>query len=180
MPAATVLGSLLLNKAASALLVGSCWFSGGAPGAGGRRLKLGGMISGALVTTANSSGACLVRPASRRRLSQADSVRASSTAPSTASRKKVLERIGPPLGRMRVLGLEHLINNRDGAQGNGDVGDVEYIPVIAEGVKVEKVRHPAINHPVNQIIPDRAADHQPHPDGQGLAGCVPEPPGQAR
>src|ERR1700733_8816153 len=146
MPAATVVGSEPLNRAACAESVGSSWFSGGAPGAGGRRLKLGGMISGALVTTANSSGACLVRPASRRKLSQAesDSVRASSTAPSTASRRKVLERIGPPLGRMRVLGFEHLINDRDGAQGNGDVGDIEYIPVIAEGVKVEKVRHPAI------------------------------------
>ena len=35
------------------------WLGGGAPARGGRRLKSGGMISGALVTTANSSGDCL-------------------------------------------------------------------------------------------------------------------------
>ena len=54
-------------------------------------------------------------------------------------------------GRVRMLGLEHFINDRHGAQGNGDVGDIEHIPVIAEAVKVEKIGHPAIEQPVDQV-----------------------------
>ena len=58
---------LLLNSASSALLDGSSVLVGGAPGSGGRRLKSGGITSGALVVTANSSGDFLFRPAARRR-----------------------------------------------------------------------------------------------------------------
>src|SRR4051812_338763 len=72
-PAATVCGSVLLNRAISALLDGSRVLVGGAPGMGGRRLKSGGITSGALVVTANSSGDFLLRPAARRRPSQPDS-----------------------------------------------------------------------------------------------------------
>src|SRR5471030_2880805 len=66
MPAATVWGSALLNSATSALLDGSSALAGGAPGKGGRRLKSGGITSGALVVTANSSGDFLFRPAALR------------------------------------------------------------------------------------------------------------------
>src|ERR1700755_2167915 len=70
MPAATVWGSALANSAISALVEGSRVLDGGAPGKGGRRLKSGGMTSGALVVTANSSGDFLVSPAALRRESQ--------------------------------------------------------------------------------------------------------------
>src|ERR1700761_9462491 len=71
MPLAAVCGSvLLLNRACSALLDGSSVLVGGAPGSGGRRLKSGGITSGALVVTANSSGDFLVRPAALGKPSQ--------------------------------------------------------------------------------------------------------------
>src|SRR4051812_5793703 len=70
MPLAMVCGSLLVNRAISAVVDGSRVLDGGAPGVGGRRLKSGGMTSGALVVTANSSGDFLVRPAASRRVSQ--------------------------------------------------------------------------------------------------------------
>ena len=63
----------MLNKAISALLDGSRLLAGGAPGRGGRRLKSGGITSGALVVTANSSGDFLLRPAACRRPSQPES-----------------------------------------------------------------------------------------------------------
>src|SRR5258706_5106664 len=66
-PLATVWGSALPNKAVSALLEGSRVLEGGAPGVGGRRLKSGGITSGALVVTANSSGDFFCSPAARRR-----------------------------------------------------------------------------------------------------------------
>src|ERR1700761_4452869 len=72
MPAATVWGSALLNRASSALPAGSRLLAGGAPGMGGRRLKSGGITSGALVVTADSSGDFLLRPAAWRKESQAD------------------------------------------------------------------------------------------------------------
>src|SRR6187455_2069907 len=59
--------SVLLNRASSALVEGSRVLDGGAPGVGGRRLKSGGMTSGALVVTANSSGDFFCKPAARRR-----------------------------------------------------------------------------------------------------------------
>src|SRR5216110_902078 len=69
-PLATTWGSALANSAISALVEGSRGWEGGAPGVGGRRLKSGGMTSGALVVTANSSGDFLVSPAALRRESQ--------------------------------------------------------------------------------------------------------------
>src|SRR5258707_3932843 len=67
MPLATVWGSALPNKAVSALVEGSRVLEGGAPGVGGRRLKSGGITSGALVVTANSSGDFFCRPAALRK-----------------------------------------------------------------------------------------------------------------
>src|ERR1700733_12215084 len=84
-------GSSVLNIATSAEEVGSVWLSGAAPGDGGRRLKSGGTTSGALVVTANSSGDCLVSPASSRSESQAAS--AKRLAPTTAIRRTSWERI---------------------------------------------------------------------------------------
>src|SRR5260221_9746807 len=66
MPLATVWGSALANRAISALVAGSRVLEGGAPGMGGRKLKSGGMTSGALVVTANSSGDFFCRPAISR------------------------------------------------------------------------------------------------------------------
>ena len=65
---------------------------GAAPGEGGRRLKSGGMIKGALVVTANSSGDCLVRPASSRSELQAAS--AARLAPRIVKRRTRMDRIG--------------------------------------------------------------------------------------
>src|SRR3954471_16557491 len=73
MPLATTWGSALANSAISAVVEGSRVLDGGAPGMGGRRLKSGGITSGALVVTANSSGDFLFRPAAWRRPSQPDS-----------------------------------------------------------------------------------------------------------
>src|SRR5690242_9685576 len=82
---ATVCGSWLLNSAVCALVLGSDWLVGGAPGAGGRRLKSGGMTSGALVVTANSSGDFLVRPAASRRSPQPAAIGRQSSSAGTAS-----------------------------------------------------------------------------------------------
>src|SRR4051812_47417347 len=109
----------LVKRAVCAASVGSCWFSGAAPGVGGFRLKLGGMIRGALVTTANSSGDCLVRPAASRRLWQADS----ETTAKPAKAKGRMRILFAPSGR-RVR-LDHFIDDEHGAQGNGDVRDIE-------------------------------------------------------
>src|ERR1700734_2268019 len=84
-------GSPVLNIATSADEVGSVWLSGAAPGDGGRRLKSGGMISGALVVTANSSGDCLVRPASSRKVWHPAS--AVTPRPSIARRTRIREDI---------------------------------------------------------------------------------------
>src|SRR3569833_351765 len=76
----------------------------------------------------------------------------------------------------RRLGLQHIIKDGDGAQGDRQVGNIEDIPVITEAVKVEKVRHLAIDQAVDQV-PKRAADDQPEACGQGFAGGAPKPPG---
>src|SRR5215471_5029763 len=95
MPAATVCGSAVLLKSAnSALLDGSSVLVGGAPGSGGRRLKSGGITSGAFVVTANSSGDFLFRPAARRIESQ----------PLSAA-------LATPTARMVVNSFDSLISN---------------------------------------------------------------------
>src|SRR5581483_883666 len=171
MPAATVCGSVLLNRASSALLDGSSVLAGGAPGMGGRRLKSGGITSGALVVTANSSGDFLLRPAARRRSSQPDSAAMARLMVSKVASTLISNLMaGIPMGNLR---LQHVIQDRNGAQGDRQVGNIEDIPVIAEAVKVEKVRHPAINHPLDQIVPDRPPDNPAIPDGQSPAGGPP-------
>src|SRR5579883_2022974 len=97
MPAATVWGSVLLNKASSALLDGSKLLVGGAPGMGGRKLKSGGITSGALVVTANSSGDFLLSPAARRSESQPESAEAARPSASSVGRNFIsnLMALGP-------------------------------------------------------------------------------------
>src|SRR6185312_11176310 len=163
MPAATVCGSVLLNSASSALLDGSSVLVGGAPGMGGRRLKSGGITSGALVVTANSSGDFLLSPAALRRLSQPDNavtarLRTNSGASSLISNLMAL-----------IHRAQHVVKDSNRPEGDRYVGDIEDIPVIAEAVKVEKVRHLAINQPVDQV-PEGAADNQPETGGQDPAG----------
>src|ERR1700759_2680872 len=70
MPLATVRGSAVFISACSAVAVGATELAGGAPGMGGRRLKSGGITSGALVVTANSSGDFFCKPARLRMLPQ--------------------------------------------------------------------------------------------------------------
>src|SRR6187455_1994002 len=143
--------SVLLNKASSALVEGSRALDGGAPGVGGRRLKSGGMTSGALVVTANSSGDFFCRPAARRKPSQPLNTVAQRHK-ARAVRKLFISDLmtGIPVTG-RNLGLEHIIQDGHGAQGNRHIGYIEDIPVIAEAVKVEKVGNLAIDQPVNQV-----------------------------
>src|ERR1700710_273502 len=108
MPLATVWGSALLNRAISALVEGSRVLDGGAPGMGGRRLKSGGMTRGALVVTANSSGGFFCRPAALRNDSQPMSATAHSVITVTAFNTFISNLIR----RRRMLGLEHIIDNR--------------------------------------------------------------------
>src|SRR3954467_15052485 len=168
MPLATVWGSTLVNRAASALLEGSSWLVGGAPGMGGRRLKSGGITSGALVVTANSSGDFLFRPAALRRPSQPDKAVVARLSASKLGNSLISNLMAPVilgllfLGR---LGLEHIIKDGHGAQGDRQVSDIEDIPVIAEAVKVEKVRYLAIDQPVYQVVAQRPPDNQPIANG---------------
>src|SRR3954469_18286408 len=176
MPAATVWGSVLLNSAISALLEGSSVLAGGAPGMGGRRLKSGGITSGALVVTANSSGDFLFRPAACRRPSQPDRAVAARLNARSVGSNLISNLMAPIISGLLLLGrlgLKHIIKDGHGAQGDRQVGDIEDIPVIAEAVKVEKIRHPAIDQPVNQIVPDRPPDDEAITDRQGLAGRPP-------
>src|SRR4051812_182009 len=181
MPLATVWGSTLVNRAASALLEGSSWLVGGAPGMGGRRLKSGGITSGALVVTANSSGDFLFRPAALRTVSQPLSTTVQRPNAKAAFNNFIsnLMAIGRyPLVFGRMFGLQHIIQDGHGPQGDRQVGYIEDIPVIAEAVKVEKIGHLAVDHPVHQIIAQGAADNQAIADGQGMAGGAPQKPAQ--
>src|SRR5438045_8519788 len=114
MPAATVWGSALLNSASSALLEGSSVLAGGAPGIGGTRLKSGGITSGALVVTANSSGDFLVRPAALRR-----AVQPLSTVVQKHKARRACKTFISDLARHgRMLGFEHIKTNRNGSDGD--------------------------------------------------------------
>src|SRR3954471_1084934 len=136
MPLATVWGSTLVNRAASALLEGSSWLVGGAPGMGGRRLKSGGITSGALVVTANSSGDFLFRPAALRTVSQPLSTTVQRPNAKAAFNNFISNLMA--IGRyLRMFGLQHIIQDGHGPQGDRQVGYIEDIPVIAEAVKVE-------------------------------------------
>src|SRR5579863_5360570 len=175
MPAATVCGSaVLLNSASSALLEGSSVLVGGAPGSGGRRLKSGGITSGALVVTANSSGDFLFRPAARRSESQPlraalVRLRARIVVSNLISNLMALVPRGLLL---RGLRLEHIIQDGHRPQRDRQVGYIEHIPVIAEGVKVEKVGHLPINQTVDQV-PQGPPDDQAETGRQGAAGRAP-------
>src|SRR3954468_6884406 len=136
MPAATVWGSVLLNSAISALLEGSSVLAGGAPGMGGRRLKSGGITSGALVVTANSSGDFLVRPAALRKAVQP----LNTVVQKHKARRACTTFISDLTRHGRMLGFEHIVNNQNGSDGDRHVRHIEDIPVVAESVKVEKIR----------------------------------------
>src|SRR4029077_11245066 len=117
MPLATACGSAFANKAISALVEGSRVLDGGAPGNGGRRLKSGGMTSGALVVTANSSGDFLTSPAALRRESQPLNTLVQRHKARAACRNFILDLVR----RWRMLGLEHIVNDRNSPQRNGHV-----------------------------------------------------------
>src|SRR6185437_1711522 len=84
---ATVAGSAL-KRAFCADWVGSIWLVGAVPGAGGFRLKSGGMTRGALETTANSSGESLPWPEAKRSCSQPESATAAPAAKTRARRRR--------------------------------------------------------------------------------------------
>src|SRR5260221_1347257 len=109
MPLATVWGSALANRAISALVAGSRVLEGGAPGVGGRRLKSGGMTSGALVVTANSSGDFLTSPAALRRESQPLSTVAQRHMARAVGNNFISDLMTGILMTGRNLGLEHII-----------------------------------------------------------------------
>src|SRR6201996_1466046 len=173
MPLAAVCGSvLLLNRACSALLDGSSVLVGGAPGSGGRRLKSGGITRGALVVTANSSGDFLFRPAALR--SESQPLKA---AHATLKARTVVSNLISNL-LARTLGLQHIIQDGYGAQRDRQVSYIEHIPVIAEAVKVEKIRDFPVDHPIHQIVSQGAPDDQAIADGQRTAGGAPQKPAQ--
>src|SRR5882757_1206824 len=126
MPLATVWGSAVVNSAISALVEGSRVLEGGAPGMGGRKLKSGGMTSGALVVTANSSGDFFCRPAASR--SDWQPISATAHRPMTGTALNTF--ISNLVRRRRMLRLEHIIEYCDGSQRNRHIGYVENIPVI--------------------------------------------------
>src|SRR5580765_7953415 len=110
-PLATTWGSALANRAISAVVEGSRVLDGGAPGVGGTRLKSGGITSGALVVTANSSGDFLVRPAALR-----NAVQPLSTVVQKHKARRACKTFISDLARHgRMLGLEHIINNQNGS-----------------------------------------------------------------
>src|SRR3984957_11842914 len=176
MPAATLCGSALLaNSACWALSDGSSVLVGGAPGSGGRRAKSGGITSGALVVTANSSGDFFSRPAAWRRESQP----LSADKATPRARMVVGTLISNLLARtLRGLWLQHIIQDGHRPQRDRQIGNIEDIPVIAETVKVEKIRHFAVDHPVHQIVAQSAPDDQAIADGQRTAGGAPQKPAQ--
>ena len=52
------------------------------------------------------------------------------------------------------------------------IGNIEDIPVIAEAVKVKKVRHPAIDQPVDQVVPSAPPMTSPEPmASERLVAC---------
>src|ERR1700744_5906866 len=126
MLAAAVWGSVCANSAVWAVVEGSSALAGGAPGSGGRRLKSGGITSGALVVTANSSGDFLSRPAMVRSESQP----LSAVAQKLMARTVVSSLISVLLARILGLRLEHIIKDVHGAEGDRQVGYIEHIPVI--------------------------------------------------
>src|SRR5689334_10630421 len=102
------------------------------------------MISGALLTTANSSGDCLVSPAALRMDSQADSD--ARARPSTAHPTRLRERL-LHIGCSRAWRVhgsmlwpqQRVIQQRANPEGDGAIRDVEHIPIVALVVKVKKV-----------------------------------------
>src|SRR5215469_13976637 len=172
MPAATVCGSAVLKSASSAFAEGSSVLVGGAPGSGGLRLKSGGITNGALVVTANSSGDFLFRPAARRIESHPLNVAVATL----RARMVVSNLISNLVARfLRGLRLKHIIQDGHRPQRDCQVRYIEHIPVIAEAVKVEKIRDLAIYQPVDKV-PKRAPNDQAETGGQGAAGGSPQPP----
>src|SRR5882672_9138812 len=63
------------------------------------------------------------------------------------------------------------------AHRNGGVGHIKHIPVMAEGVKVEKIRHGAVKNAIDHVS-ERPADDQTQPYAQDRALCLDQPPGE--
>src|SRR5256885_8532757 len=143
------------------------------------------MMSGAFVTTANSSGGSL--PATKlRRLSQAESESTRRLAAAHCKTRLVrwLFCIGSSrarlLRRVPVFGPQQgVIQQRENPEGDRAVCDVEHIPIVAVEIKVKKVGNPAIDEPVDQV-PDGAPDHKAETRRQSRAVRVPQPPTQRR
>src|SRR5690349_22098317 len=112
------------------------------------------MISGALVTTANSSGGCLDTPIASRRLSQPS---IDNTAPPmTASCINVRTRLSLHIRYSRALSpwrgpmlgpQQGIVQERTHPEGDRAVCDVEHIPIVGPPVKVKKVGNPAVDQP---------------------------------
>src|SRR4051794_3690969 len=116
------------------------------------------MISGALVTTANSSGGSLVAPIAVRTLSQAVSETAMThtAASGTNFRTPLLLCIAGSrafsLWRGTVFRPQQgVVQERGNPEGDRAICDVEHIPIVAPEIKVKKVGDPAIDQAVNEI-----------------------------
>src|ERR1051325_2830240 len=136
------------------------------------------MISGALVTTANSSGGSWVRPAAERMLWQP----AAENAPPAIAAATRIRRTRLSLSIAcswafsahagRLWPQQRIIQQSGHADRDRAVRDVEHIPIVAADVKVKKSGNFAVDQPVDQV-PDGAADHETETHGQGRTVGVP-------
>ena len=139
------------NSASRASPSGSGSLRAAAPGCGGRRLKSGGMTSGALVSDGEFIGRVLGgadRGAERGAAAQRQ--------PNRRQRhelRRIQGRISPclfPGCRLPVRVLcfgsrKGVHKKRHDTDRDGGVGHIEYIPVAAKGMKVEKIGHRPID-----------------------------------
>src|SRR3954462_6170773 len=145
------------NKASIACCCASPGVKPAVPATGGARLKSGGMISGALRATANSSGAA------RLPLIAAHPLVAR---PATMTRAEMALRMFDSLLGLRALrsflrGQERAHQQDHDRDANRCVPDIEdqKRPDIAE-VKVEEVRHIAVERAVEDVA-ERSPEHHP-------------------
>ena len=93
--------------------------------------------------------------------------------------------VGTPLACFRrsasargFVPQERIIQDRCNPQGDRAIRNVEHIPVVTEGVKVEKIGNLSVNQPVDQVVADGAADNQTQPRGEDRPRRITQPPGK--
>src|SRR5258706_10397597 len=76
----------------------------------------------------------------------------------------------------RLRTNERVQEKHHDAHRNGRVGYIKHIPVMAEGVKVEKIRHGAVKNAVDHVS-ERPANDQTESHAQDRALTPDQPPG---